>query len=521
MNRKEALQRIMDRSSPWDVVIIGGGSTGLGCALDAVSRGFDTLLIEAEDFAKATSSRSTKLIHGGVRYLRQGNISLVRESLAERGWLFNRLPYLVSPQLFLIPTYSFWETWYYKLGLWMYDRLAGAMGVYTSKRCNPKQALELVPTLKSDKLSGGVVYWDGLFDDARLCIEIAGTVWSQGGIALNYVKANSLVKRDGKVCGVEAIDTLSGAKYEVQGQVVIQATGVFSDQMRNQDSENSTGIIQASRGSHIVVDGSFLPNRNAIMVPKTSDGRLLFLVPWLGKVIVGTTDIPDENICLDPKPADEEIDFIIANASPYLAKPIERKDVLSAFSGLRPLVTAPKGEGNTAALSRDHFIEVSESGFMTIAGGKWTTFRKMGEDAIDVAIKSSDLEERPSRSQLTSFTKLEEEGESQARFANYGRNAGQLWTWIEEDPQLGETIHPRLPYSWAEILWAVKEELAESVEDVLARRTRSLFLDAEAAMEAAPAVARFIAQETGKDDEWISLSLDSFNRIADSYTIHS
>tara|TARA_Y100000588_G_scaffold61869_2_gene61131 strand:+ start:6618 stop:8189 length:1572 start_codon:yes stop_codon:yes gene_type:complete len=521
MKRFEGLKRIESEETPWDILIIGGGSTGLGSALDAVSRGFRTLLIEQDDFGKGTSSRSTKLIHGGVRYLRQGNVSLVSESLAERGWLVNSLPNLVQPQLFLIPTFSFWETWYYRIGLWMYDRLAGALGLNSSKRCNRDQALELIPTLKPDRLSGGVVYWDGLFDDARLCIEIADTVWKNGGLALNYVRAESLLKEDGKVFGVSAVDSLSGSRFDLEAKVVIQATGIFSDKIRIKDSNKSTSIIQASRGSHIVMDGSFLPNGNAIMVPKTSDGRLLFLVPWHGKVIAGTTDIPDENICLEPKATDEEIDFIIENAAPYLAKTLTREDVSSAFSGLRPLVTPPKSEGNTASISRDHYIEVSESGLITIAGGKWTTFRKMGEDAIDTAIQSGGLEDRPSRSQSMKFSGDLSAEDSSHRFARKVSNADTLQSWIEEDPKLGERIHERLDYSWAEVLWAIREELSESVEDVLARRTRSLFLDASASLDIAPSIAQFMAEELGRDSDWEEQSIAAFNEIADAFRVNA
>ncbi|MDG2166572.1 MAG: glycerol-3-phosphate dehydrogenase/oxidase, partial [Opitutales bacterium] len=289
MNRARGIARIKSESLPWDMVIIGGGATGLGCALDSVSRGYRTLLLEQADFSNGTSSRSTKLIHGGVRYLRQGNVSLVKESLAERGWLLNHVPHLVTPQLFLIPTYSWVETWYYRMGLWMYDRLAGSLRIHSSKRCNKEQALERVPTLKSDTLAGGVVYWDGQFDDARLCVQTVKTIWRRGHLALNYMKVTRLNKEAGRVTGIEVLDTVGNETFSINARVVIQATGIFSDTIRAEDTPNVKPIIRSSRGSHLVVDGDFLPNGNAIMVPKTSDGRLLFLVPWLGKVIVGTT----------------------------------------------------------------------------------------------------------------------------------------------------------------------------------------------------------------------------------------
>jgi glycerol-3-phosphate dehydrogenase len=519
MNRGKGITRLENEDAPWDVVIIGGGATGLGCALDSISRGYRTLVIEQADFGKGTSSRSTKLIHGGVRYLKQGNISLVRESLAERGWLLEHVPHLVHPQPFLIPTYSVWETWYYRLGLWMYDLLAGNLRIHSSLRCNREKALERVPTLKSEGLSGGVVYWDGQFDEARLCIQLAQTIWARGSLALNYVRMNRLLKTDGRVNGIEVSDTITNKSYTVKGRAIIQATGIFSDTIRSEDSSGAKPMIRSSRGTHVVVDGKFLPNGNAIMIPKTSDGRLLFLVPWLDKVIVGTTDVPDENICLEPKPTYEEVDFILESAAPYLSRPIQREDVLSVFSGLRPLVMDPRKKGKTSSLSRNHVIEVSESGLITIAGGKWTTFRKMGEDAIDKAMVVGGLAERSSRSRTLRLYGCPKDESVPSRFRSYGTHSDTLEDWIREKPQLGEVIHPRLAYTWAEVLYALRNELAESVEDILARRTRSLFLDAKAAVECATLVAEFMASELERDEAWAKSAVDSFLEIAESYKI--
>jgi len=518
MNRARGIARIKSESLPWDVVIIGGGATGLGCALDSVSRGYRTLLLEQADFANGTSSRSTKLIHGGVRYLRQGNVSLVKESLAERGWLLNHVPHLVTPQPFLIPTYSWAETWYYRMGLWMYDRLAGSLRIHSSKRCNKEQALARVPTLKPDTLAGGVVYWDGQFDDARLCMQTVKTIWRRGHVALNYMKVTRLNKEAGRVTGIEALDTVSNETISIKARVVIQATGIFSDAIRNEDTPNVKPIIRSSRGSHLVVDGDFLPNENAIMVPKTSDGRLLFLVPWLGKVIVGTTDVPDDDLCLEPKPTEEEIAFMLENAAPYLTRPIEKEDIRSVYSGLRPLVMDPKKQGDTSALSRNHVIEVSPSGLITIAGGKWTTFRKMGEDAIDKAIEVGQLAERASRSMATRYSAYDEDlPKEPTRFGQYGIDARHLKTMISWKPKWDEAIHERLPYCWAEVMWAIENELVESVEDVLSRRTRSLLLDAQAAIEAAPEVAQFMAKKMNRDEAWVQSSVDSFLEIAKNY----
>lgn len=518
MNRAKGIHRIQTETLPWDVVIIGGGATGLGCALDSVSRGYRTLLLEQADFANGTSSRSTKLIHGGVRYLRQGNVSLVRESLAERGWLLSHVPHLVRSQPFLIPTYSWAETWYYRMGLWMYDRLAGALRIHSSKRCNKQQALEQVPTLKADTLAGGVVYYDGQFDDARLCMQTVKTIWRRGHVALNHIRVTDLIKKAGRVVGVEACDEIGGETFRIDARVVIHATGIFSDTIRTQDTPNVKPIISSSRGSHLVVDGDFLPNGTAVMVPKTTDGRLLFLVPWLNKVIVGTTDVPDNDLCLEPKPTEEEIDFMLENAAPYLARPIERKDIRSVYSGLRPLVRDPKKQGDTSALSRNHVIEVSPSGLVTIAGGKWTTFRKMGEDAINKAIEVGQLAERASRSKTTRYSAYHEDlPKEPTRFGHYGIDAKHLRAMISWKKKLSDPIHPRLPYCWAEVLWAIENELVETVDDILARRTRSLLLDAQAAIEVAPAIARYMAKEMGHDENWIQSSVDSFLEIAKAY----
>ena len=518
MNRARGIARIQSESLPWDVVIIGGGATGLGCALDSVSRGYRTLVLEQADFANGTSSRSTKLIHGGVRYLRQGNVALVKESLAERGWLLNHVPHLVRPQPFLIPTYSWAETWYYRIGLWMYDRLAGSLRIHSSKRCNKEQALARVPTLKPDTLAGGVVYWDGQFDDARLCMQTVKTIWRRGHVALNHMQVTRLNKEAGRVTGIEVLDTVGNEPYSINARVVIQATGIFSDALRAEDAPNVKPIIRSSRGSHLVVDGDFLPNGNAIMVPKTSDGRLLFLVPWLGKVILGTTDVPDDNLCLEPKPTSEEIDFMMENAAPYLTRPIERKDIRSVYSGLRPLVKDPKKQGDTSALSRNHVIEVSPSGLITIAGGKWTTFRKMGEDAIDKAIEVGNLAERASRSKTTRYAAYDEDlPKEPTKFGEYGIDARHLQAMIARKPKLGELIHERLPYGWVEVLWAIENELVESVEDILSRRTRALLLDAQAAMEVAPSIAQFMAKAMGRNEKWAQSSVDSFLEIAKNY----
>ena len=500
--------------------MIGGGATGLGCALDAVSRGYRTALVEAADFANATSSRSTKLIHGGVRYLRQGNVSLVRESLHEREWLLNHVPHQVRAQSFLIPTYSWLETWYYRIGLWIYDRLAGRLGIRSTQRFGKKAAIERVPALNATRLSGGVMYWDGQFDDSRLCIQTAQTIWDHGGLALNYLKVTKLLKTDERLSSVEVMDVLTGESFTIRSKSFILATGIFSDSLRQQDESGNPPIIRTSRGSHVVVDKEFLPGETALMIPKTSDGRLLFIIPWLDKVIAGTTDIPDDNLCLEPRATSEEVDFILENATPYLNKPIQRSDILSVFSGLRPLVRPSKKSGNTSSISRDHYIDVGDSGLITITGGKWTTFRKMGEDAINKAIETGGLDRKASASRDIRFHGYSESGYiPNSPFHSYGSDADKIVALIHDQPELGEKIHPKLSYTWAEILWSIREELAESVEDVLARRTRALFLDARAAIEVAPEVAKFFAKERKNDSQWANASLEAFLDIAKNYCV--
>lgn len=518
MNRSQGIDRLSNEDAPWDVVVIGGGATGLGSALDAVSRGYRTLLLEAADFANGTSSRSTKLMHGGVRYLRQGNVSLVRESLHEREWLLSHVPHQVRPQPFLIPTFSCWETWYYRIGLWFYDRLAGKLGIRSTQRFSKQDVLNRIPSMNGDKLAGGVMYWDSQFDDARLCVQAAQTIWDHGGIALNHFKVTNLLKTDGRLTALQATDVISGESFSIRGRSFILATGIFSDSLRQQDVSGNPSIIQTSRGSHVVVDESFLPGGTALMIPKTSDGRLLFMVPWLNKVIIGTTDIPDDNICLEPRISSEEINFILKTAAPYLSKPIQRSDIRSVYSGLRPLVRPSGRNGKTSSISRDHFIDVSESGLVTVAGGKWTTFRKMGEDAVDKAIETGGLDRKPSASRsmrFHGFPETEPEADSPLKF--YGSDAARIIALIRDQPELGEHIHPNLSYTWAEVLWSIREELAESVEDVLARRTRALFLDARAAMKVAPQIGQFIAKERNFDDHWAADSVESFIAVARNY----
>lgn len=518
MIRSEMLARLENETKVWDVVVIGGGATGLGAAVEAASRGYSTLLVEQGDFSQGTSSRSTKLIHGGIRYLQQGNISLVLEALQERGLLLQNAPHLVHHQSFVVPNYSWWEGPFYGVGLRVYDMLAGKLGLKKSTVLTREKVLEKIPTLEPKDLKGGVIYYDGQFDDARLAVTLAQTAEDLGACVLNYVQVKGLIKTGGLVAGVQVVDKISGKEHEVMARTVVNATGIFVDSVLKMDTPDHENIISPSQGVHIVLDQSFLPRDTAILVPHTEDGRVLFAVPWHGRVIVGTTDTPIAQPSLEPLPLKEELSFLLDHAAKYLTKDPVASDVLSAFAGIRPLVTEGGGK-KTAALSRDHHLNVSPSGLITIAGGKWTTYRKMAEDTIDTAIPIGALEPRKSRTRNLSLNGWSVDHEGNAPYGLYGNNARFIKRIVDVDPELDRPIHERLPYRFAEIVWAVRHEMAVFLDDVLARRTRALILDARASMEAAPEVARVMAKELGYDEEWEKDQLQRYLRRAASYLV--
>ena len=476
LHRETFLERISHFRQAWDIAVVGGGSTGIGVALDAVSRGYSVVLLEQHDFGKGTSSRSTKLVHGGVRYLQQGNISLVMEALKERGLLLQNAPHLVRDMQFVVPNYVWWEAPFYGIGMKVYDLLAGKYGFGPSQILSREEVLKRIPTLSQDGLRGGVKYHDGQFDDARLLIDIASTAAEHGAALLNYARVVSLVKGgDGFVTGLTFRDEESGASYTLSARSVINATGPFCDELRRVDRSDAKPMIAPSQGVHIVLPREFLPGETAIMVPHTRDGRVMFAIPWHGHVVVGTTDTPIAVAMLEPTAQSKEIDFILETASDYLAKRPTRADILSVFTGIRPLVKS-SDILNTAALSRDHTIEISSSGLLTIAGGKWTTYRHMAEDAVDHAIVLGQLDERPC---VTRGLRIRDPG--------------------MHDDSAG---------------WFARHEMARTVEDVLARRTRVLFVDARAALAKAPQVARELAKELGRDGAWEISQLKSFGETA-------
>jgi glycerol-3-phosphate dehydrogenase len=519
MNRDEGIRKISDSSKIWDVLIIGGGATGLGAAVEAASRGYSTLLVEQNDFAKGTSSRATKLAHGGVRYLQQGDIKMVLHALHERGLMVRNAPHLAHPLEFVIPAYRWWEKAFYGIGLTVYDALSGKLSFGRSRVLSRAKTLEHLPTVNTDNLRGGILYTDGQFDDARLALTLALTATDLGGVALNYVRVNGLLKKDGRVAGVVATDEETDRDYKIQARTVLNATGIFTDSIRTFDDPQSKPMLSVSQGAHIVLNRSFLPGKSALMIPHTEDGRVLFAVPWHQHVIVGTTDIPTPNIALEPKAMAEEIDFLLRNASHYLGRPVKRNDVLSIYAGQRPLINAGHGE-KTSALSRDHTVITSKSNLVTITGGKWTTYRRMGEDAVDHLAEVGGLPPKSSKSEQLHLHGYLEGTSVENPHSVYGTDYVQIDQLVQENPDLRQLLHKKLPYEAAEVVWAVRYEMARTVEDVLSRRTRSLLLDARASQEAAREVAHLLARELGRDAVWEENQVEQFRKLADNYILN-
>ena len=502
----------------WDIVVMGGGATGVGVAIDAASRGYSVLLLEQSDFGKGTSSRSTKLAHGGVRYLEQGNIALVMESLKERGLLLQNAPHLVHDLAFVVPNYEWWEAPFYGLGLKLYQALAGKYGLGKSRLLSREETLQRLPTIKPDGLRGGAIYYDGQFDDARLLIHMVFTAFEQGATLLNYFRVTGFTRNvQGVIDGVLASDTETGTALHASAKVVINATGAFSDQLRQIAEPQSAALISPSQGIHLVFRREFLPGNDAIMVPHTRDGRVLFAIPWHDHVLVGTTDTPMAEPELEPVALHEEINFILAAAAELLFKPPKREDVLSVFAGIRPLVKAD-GITSTASLSRDHRIEINRVGLFTICGGKWTTYRRMAEDCVDQAAAAAGLRKRPC---MTQHLRVHGAADSSGlgHLSVYGSDAQAIQKLIGNDAHLGQRLHSDLPYTKAEIVWAAREELARTVEDAIARRIRALFLNAKAALAMAPAVAELMAGELGWSNSRTTEQVEAFQSTARRYVV--
>jgi glycerol-3-phosphate dehydrogenase len=510
MNRAEMLQRLRDEPGTRDVLVIGGGASGLAAAVESAARGYRTALVEQADFAQATSSRSTKLIHGGIRYLQQGRLSLVRESLRERGTLLRNAPHLVHPLPFILPVYAWWERAFYGAGLKLYDKLAGELGIGSSQNLSRLETLARMPALARDGLRGGILYHDGQFDDTRLAITLAQTVADFNGVAVNYVKVVSLLKHNDRVGGVTMRDLESGDEFEVRARVVVNATGVFSDEVRRLDDGTAPDLLTLSQGAHIVLDKMFLPGGCALIIPRTSDGRVFFAIPWHDRVLLGTTDTMVSKAVLEPRPLETEIEFLLAHAARYLAQAPRAADILSAFAGLRPLVKS--GVGKTSKLSRSHQIVTAPSGLVSIIGGKWTTSRLMAEDAVNQAAIIGGLAARSSPTKTLRLHGWRETSNDKPNLAEYGSDAEELLAGCESAGD--KPLHPHLPYCAGQVVWAVRREMARTLEDVLSRRLRALPLDARAAVEMAPQVAHIMALELGRTEDWEKQQISYFRELA-------
>ncbi len=515
MNRAENLTYVKTREKAWDIVVVGGGASGLGIALDAASRGYKTLLIEKYDFAKGTSSRSTKLVHGGVRYLQNGDISLVLEALKERGIMRKNAPHLVQDLSFVIPSYDWWSSPFYGLGLKVYDMMAGKLGLGPSTILGREETIDHIPNVNTDGLRGGVIYHDGQFDDARMAISLALTAENQGATLLNYVALKELIKEDDIVVGLVAEDQMNGETFQVDAKVVINATGVFSDKIMQMDLPNSKPMIRPSQGVHLVLEKSFLKGSYAIMVPQTTDGRVLFAVPWNDYVVVGTTDTPMDIAKEEPVALEEEIEFILTNASAYMTKKPTRKDVKSIFAGLRPLAASSDKE-STKEVSRHHKIKVSTSGLISVLGGKWTTYRKIAEDAVNTATVVGGLPERKCNTVELPINGYDLNADWKDPMHVYGTDIKNIKALNSKG---NESLSDLFYISKNQIIWAIEKEMALTIEDVLARRTRALFLDAKEALRISPEVATIMQERLGTSAAWKTKQLKEFKQIAKNYIL--
>ncbi|MBF5002714.1 glycerol-3-phosphate dehydrogenase/oxidase [Diaphorobacter caeni] len=517
MTQRPELLAQLRQPQEYDLAVVGGGATGLGTALDAAARGFKVVLLESHDFAKGTSSRATKLVHGGVRYLAQGNISLVREALHERTTLLKNAPHLARPLAFVMPSYKLWETPFYGVGLKMYDALAGSAGLGATEFLGRMDTMRCLPTVQGDGLKGGVKYWDGQFDDARLALALARTAALKGALLVNYCEVTGLTYADGKVNGLVCSDKESGERFEIKARCVVNAAGVWVDALRERDGEAQgkpvKPMVAPSQGVHIVVDRDFLPSDHALMVPKTTDGRVLFAVPWLGKVILGTTDSPKNQLDYEPEAMKNEVAFILGESARYLRRAPKASDVRSIWAGLRPLVKHQDDDaGNTKKISREHTVLVSKSGLVTVTGGKWTTYRAMAEDVLQHCMDAKLL---PTRSGgvtvhlpvVGATAKPMREGMNDPQgIHSYGSEAAFVKSLEGADRELAPG------FTEAMVRFAARFEYARTVEDVLARRVRMLFLDARQAAVVAPRVEEILREELGIDPQ-----IGDFLAIAQQY----
>lgn len=522
MQRQEQIETLK-KAIQWDFVIIGGGASGLGTAVDASSRGYKTVLLEAVDFAKGTSSRSTKLVHGGVRYLAQGNLFLVIEALKERGLLLQNARHLVTNLTFVIPIYNRMLGLFYTIGLTIYDILSGRFSLGISKYISRKKTIELLPNISVNGLKSGVIYHDGQFDDSRLAINLAQTAIENGAYILNYAKVIKLLKdSENQIIGVELIELETNTTLKINSKVVINATGVFTNAIMKLNDSVYKKYVVPSQGIHIVLDKAFMKSNVALMIPKTTDGRVLFIIPWHNKVVIGTTDTLIKKQSLEPIALESEIDFVLKNAQKYLEKKPKRSDVLSVFAGLRPLTAPDETNKKTKEISRSHKILVSETGLITITGGKWTTYRKMAEDTVDKAIFTHNLTYRSCKTEKLAIhgSQIISDFDRNNHLYIYGSDIPNIIALQNNEPQLREKLHPDYEYTLAEVVWAIRYEMARTIDDVLSRRVRLLFLDARAAISSSHKVAELLAKELVRDENWIKNEILSFKKIAEGFILN-
>ena len=514
LNRDYFIDQAKGASTTWDMIVIGGGATGLGTALDAASRGYKTILLEGDDFGSGTSSRSTKLAHGGIRYLAQRNFSLVREALRERNLMLRNAPHLVRKRSFVIPSDGLAQKLYYGAGLKLYDWLGGAKDFGPSRMLSKRSTLEALPTLAGQGVYGGFEYFDGQFDDARLAICLAKTAAEQNATIINHMAVSGLVKDAGRVTGVEAIDRLSGKGLRISGRVVINATGIFIDNV-NAMAGKAEPILAFSQGSHVVLDRRLLPGESALVIPSTKDGRVLFAIPWHGMVLAGTTDIPVQKPESSPTPTADEVDFLLTHLEEYLVEKPTNGDVKSIFAGIRPLL-ANSRQARTSSLSRSHAVFTSEESLVSVAGGKWTTYRQMAEDAVNQAAAIAGLEQRRCVTKGLPLSGSDTSADG-TEADDFGFNASNLGLLEAESTDLKKQIHPNLPYKKSNIVHAVRNEMALTLEDALSRRTRSLLLNTQASLECAPAIAAIMASELDRDQSWIQAQIKNYSLVARNY----
>ncbi len=507
MNRQTSLDKISTVDT-WDIIIIGGGATGMGIALDATTRGLKTLLVEKGDLANGTSSRSTKLVHGGVRYLKQFHFKLVFEAIKERKIILKNAPHLSSALPFIIPIYSYFNMLYYGIGLFLYEMLAGwESNIGRTTLLSRKSTINNLPFIKTKNLKGGILYYDAQFNDSQLCIDIAATATNNDATIINYFECADFIKSNEKVIGIQGVDRLSQKKYTIKGKNIINATGVFSDTILQMDDPQKSSIIKPSKGVHLVFnDPGKTLTKYALMSPIKQDDRVIFVIPWMGKLLVGTTDTPIEKITTEPAASMEDVAYLLNLYNSLSENKIDKNSVVSMFAGLRPLIKL-SDEDATALISREHSILTSASGIITIAGGKWTTYRKMAEDVMELVIANQKL---PNSKCKTEYISVDISAVKNKTIESY----------ILSDKSLAEKIHPAFSFTKAQVVYAIQHEMAMTIEDVLARRIRLLFLDAKAAIEAAKEVAKIFVNYANKEDEQMKEQMVAFEKIANKYLLN-